>query len=631
MDWGATLLILLRGAHLMALLLLLGTLVACLLVVPPVATDAARHRLLRLAWCAAVGALLIGSAWLVMQAVTIGSANSVSQALSVLWMVIRGTRFGQVVLIQLGFIVLALPFLRAARWSQALALVLTMASSAMQGQIGHAGATGGSTGNALLASEALHLIAAGAWLGALPPLLVLLVTLPPRAAAQACRRFSAIGVAAVLVLIGTAVAQSAALIGNMPGLLGTAYGHIALVKLGLFLLLLGLATANRFSLTARLEQGQPARARRWLLVSVGVETTLGVAVVQAAGFLASGVPAIHEQPYWPFAWRPTLTAMADPNLRHQATVALIVLGFAVVVAAIGVSKRRLRWPAWAGAAALVWVAVPRLGPLFVTAYPTSYDVSPTGFSATSIMRGARLFASHCAACHGANGRGDGPRAAALSARPADLTAPELWRHSDGTLFWWLTDGMKGPKGSRTMPGFGAKLSAEERWALIDYVRALNAGTAMATTGSWPAPVRAPAAPITCRGVAGEEMADLRGSVILVIAGTDDDALADRRVPPQDGLRTVVLRLSPDGATPPAPDACAAVTEAAWPAYALVAGLDPPALRGAAFLVGPAGRLRALSPPDKPAWRTRGELLAAIREIGSHLTATQEEGAHVHSH
>jgi mono/diheme cytochrome c family protein len=36
--------------------------------------------------------------------------------------------------------------------------------------------------------------------------------------------------------------------------------------------------------------------------------------------------------------------------------------------------------------------------------------------------GAALYADYCAACHGPTGKGDGPATAALSSRPADLTA-----------------------------------------------------------------------------------------------------------------------------------------------------------------------------------------------------------------
>ncbi|MGH7823143.1 MAG: c-type cytochrome [Candidatus Binatia bacterium] len=43
--------------------------------------------------------------------------------------------------------------------------------------------------------------------------------------------------------------------------------------------------------------------------------------------------------------------------------------------------------------------------------------------------GRVLYLKHCAECHGQEGRGDGPTAAVLTKRPADLTSAELWRSS----------------------------------------------------------------------------------------------------------------------------------------------------------------------------------------------------------
>jgi len=40
---------------------------------------------------------------------------------------------------------------------------------------------------------------------------------------------------------------------------------------------------------------------------------------------------------------------------------------------------------------------------------------------TSASSGKEMFAAYCAACHGKDGKGDGPVAAALKARPTDLT------------------------------------------------------------------------------------------------------------------------------------------------------------------------------------------------------------------
>ena len=42
-------------------------------------------------------------------------------------------------------------------------------------------------------------------------------------------------------------------------------------------------------------------------------------------------------------------------------------------------------------------------------------------AAADMGRGAELFAGHCAACHGAEARGDGPMAEILAVAPPDLT------------------------------------------------------------------------------------------------------------------------------------------------------------------------------------------------------------------
>src|SRR5947208_15073663 len=46
---------------------------------------------------------------------------------------------------------------------------------------------------------------------------------------------------------------------------------------------------------------------------------------------------------------------------------------------------------------------------------------PAGLTDAAGSEGQRLFVRHCSACHGVEGRGDGPAAPALQPPPADLT------------------------------------------------------------------------------------------------------------------------------------------------------------------------------------------------------------------
>lgn len=75
--------------------------------------------------------------------------------------------------------------------------------------------------------------------------------------------------------------------------------------------------------------------------------------------------------------------------------------------------------------------------------------------------GAKLFARHCAECHGenANGAKKGP----------SLRAPEVQQATPGTLFWLLTNGVV----RKGMPVW-SKLPDAQRWQLVTYIKSLGA-------------------------------------------------------------------------------------------------------------------------------------------------------------
>ncbi|MGB8476919.1 MAG: cytochrome c [Candidatus Acidiferrum sp.] len=77
---------------------------------------------------------------------------------------------------------------------------------------------------------------------------------------------------------------------------------------------------------------------------------------------------------------------------------------------------------------------------------------------TSPASGKEMFKAYCAACHGADAKGDGPAAADLKTRPADLTT--LTKRHDGKfptdyVSNVLRNGAKAPAhGSSEMPIWG---------------------------------------------------------------------------------------------------------------------------------------------------------------------------------
>jgi copper resistance protein D len=170
----------LRGAHLISLVSLFGALVFLAVVAPAALAEAgaagepARRRLVRLARCSTALALAAGLAWLVIQAALIAGANSAVGTLHALPIVALHTRFGCSVLVRFSLLMAVLPLAGVRRLGLAVAIALTGMALGLQAAIGHAGAIGGNVGAALLSSELMHLLAAGAWLGGLLPLLICL-------------------------------------------------------------------------------------------------------------------------------------------------------------------------------------------------------------------------------------------------------------------------------------------------------------------------------------------------------------------------------------------------------------------------------------------------------------------------
>ena len=474
MDAADPVLVLLHALHVATLCAGFGSLVA-LQVLAPVA--AARAVIVRLAMIAVVAGVLSLVPWLALQSAEIAEIPGLSKLPRAMVLVLAQTWFGHVVLVRgllLGGALLLCRF-GLAGWAL-LPAALALASEAA---IGHAI----NGGDAILAAEVLHLLAAGAWLGSLPALFVLL---NGPEALQAAQRYSGLGMAAVTVVAGSALALASAQLGGLGGLFGTAYGTVILLKLGLFAALLALACLNRLALTPRLTPRLAHGAKR-LRASVLVEMVLGLGIVAAASWLAALPPAVQEQPVWPFAWRPSLAilqAAGDaPQLVAEPVLAAMALAVVWASLMVAVMRRQMRAVSLGVAVLATIFSVPHLAPLLVAAHPTSFYHSTTARVAASIASGAVLFAANCAACHGPDGRGNGPLARSLEAwpvlfPPADLTAEHLLEHEDGDLFWWVSHGIDrgaGPDGGsrQAMPGFAGTLDDRSIWQVIDFIRATN--------------------------------------------------------------------------------------------------------------------------------------------------------------
>ena len=101
--------------------------------------------------------------------------------------------------------------------------------------------------------------------------------------------------------------------------------------------------------------------------------------------------------------------------------------------------------------------------------------NPTPADADSVERGAAIYASSCAVCHGDGGMGDGPAAANLEPQvsPIAHTSQML---GDAYLFWRVSEGGQGDPLKSAMPTWKATLDEQARWDVINYVQALGQGT-----------------------------------------------------------------------------------------------------------------------------------------------------------
>jgi putative copper resistance protein D len=334
-----------------------------------------------------------------------------------------------------------------------------------------------------LAADATHLLATALWVGGLTPLALVLGSVrteptDPRTVAvvvEASRRFSAIALGGMILLVGTGLLNGGEQVGGVPALVGTAYGRLLLLKLALLVPALGLAAVNRVGVLPRLGNDagtarvELARLRRNVLL----EAALGLGMLLVVAALGLTPPARHVPPSWPFsvrlAWDVTRTL---PGVQTRVAVGsqLAVLGLVAALVAVVIRRRRWAWIAGAGSLAIVLGLAVALPPLAVDAYPTTYLRPPIAYTAISIARGLDLYRTHCVACHGVAGYGDGPAAAGLPRRPADLTAQHTADHTVGDLYWWLSHGIP----AAGMPGFADRLGPDDRWDLINFLRTLAA-------------------------------------------------------------------------------------------------------------------------------------------------------------
>jgi putative copper resistance protein D len=669
-----------RAVHFAAALLLFGTLAIATWIARPVSGNAlgaasseyhdVRRQLARVAGWSLVGAIASGVLWFLVQAaamtgVPLGSIVDRGQ----LGTVLDATRFGRVSEIRLGLavavgVVFWFSRTRIAESSRAFVDAgATLLAGALLGSLawtGHAAAEQGADQAIHVAADVVHLLAAGAWLGGLPPFVLLLSPAalassanPLKLATRTTGRFSVLGLICVSLLVATGTASAWFTVGDFPALLGTAYGILLLVKIGLFGAMLAFAAVNRFQLAPRLRsasltfpvQDEPS-ALGWLRRTAVAEIVLGLGIVIVVGALGASIPARHEQPVWPFAYTIDWDLIEESAaIRRFAISAGAAVVFCLAGAVWGLRIRR-RAVAIVGTLGVLVCVAALTGRLLIPAHPTTYIHSPVPYAVASVARGASVFARNCAICHDPRGHGDGPAAGSLAIKPANLTE-HAFHHRVGDLFWWVKEGIAGTP----MPSFKSRLSDTQIWDVINFLRLLTQSEASKSLNASVDPWRAIVAPdFTFQiGVRPQEsLKQQQGHAVLLVFFSRESSLQRLQIlaarkPELDrtGVHVVAMPIGAQAASvaperlPGVPESTLArfepdsvATYLSFVQTRFAPGAPPPT--HVEFLIDRQGYLRACwSPGMEQGWTRLDELRRQIEILNREEPHAPPSEAHVH--
>ncbi|MGH7984011.1 MAG: copper resistance D family protein [Candidatus Udaeobacter sp.] len=305
------LLIIARAMHIGASILIAGTftfdIVTLGAATPPVSDDLrdVERRLFRLAVWSLVAALLSALLWFWLEVVNMSGFSLTSAFSATAWRtVLFETKFGRVWQLRLGLIAVAFVLIasglardEARRARMFILWLLSLVFLVSLVWISHAAAA--PVQPLGLFGDALHLCAAGGWVGGLVPLAIFLAragasfSLGERAP-RVVERFSTLSLCCVSVLAASGISNSWLLVGSIHALFTTPYGRLLLVKLALFGILISFGARNRFLVKTKLRRS-PA-VSDWLPQlrrNVICEACLAAAVVAIVACLGVTPPARH--------------------------------------------------------------------------------------------------------------------------------------------------------------------------------------------------------------------------------------------------------------------------------------------------------------------------------------------------
>jgi copper resistance protein D len=307
-----------RAIHIAASILLAGLFAFRLVVLAPAASRYDRvdrfqsrfkgiwGRLALVAWSTVIVSAVLWF-WVVAASIS-GAPTMLDVDGETLQTVLLQTHFGHLWAFRLGCCV-PLGILLFSGSRELIIAILSFVILASLAVAGHSGAVVTNAGLLPIVGDMGHLIAAAFWPGGLVPLLILLAgqyraadQTTKRLVADVVRRFSSLSLVVVGLLAGTGLLNTYFIVGSVGALFTTDYGRLLLLKIALFVLMLGLGALNLLVLKPRLSRAAMVETQTAgaimtptssLIRSVACETFLAAGVVLVVGFLGATPPPMH--------------------------------------------------------------------------------------------------------------------------------------------------------------------------------------------------------------------------------------------------------------------------------------------------------------------------------------------------
>jgi len=102
--------------------------------------------------------------------------------------------------------------------------------------------------------------------------------------------------------------------------------------------------------------------------------------------------------------------------------------------------------------------------------PADFAGKTNPLGADAATAGAKVYKMNCESCHGSQGHGDGPAAAALSPMPKNLAELQAMPGAgDDFLFWRISTGKPGT----SMVPWQGIITDEQIWQIVAFIRTLK--------------------------------------------------------------------------------------------------------------------------------------------------------------